>query len=164
MALIGCPECKKKISDSVTSCPNCGYQITPEKLAEIKKKEKATQNKFASGCLVIILIIAVFYIIGLVTGSSGGSGSGSTTSHAVVENSAWDGSVFQVKSWLKDNAKDPDSIEFIEWSKVKPVGNGGFMVRAKYRGKNSFGGYTIENKVFFLDASGNVTSSIDYTK
>ncbi|MBP3677266.1 MAG: hypothetical protein J6I97_02855, partial [Agathobacter sp.] len=27
MALIKCPECKKKISDQCNSCPNCGYPI-----------------------------------------------------------------------------------------------------------------------------------------
>lgn len=27
MALIKCPECKKKISDQCTNCPNCGYPI-----------------------------------------------------------------------------------------------------------------------------------------
>ena len=27
MALIKCPECKKKISDQCGKCPNCGYPI-----------------------------------------------------------------------------------------------------------------------------------------
>ena len=27
MALIKCPECKKKISDKCENCPNCGYPI-----------------------------------------------------------------------------------------------------------------------------------------
>ena len=27
MALIKCPECKKKISDQCENCPNCGYPI-----------------------------------------------------------------------------------------------------------------------------------------
>ena len=28
MSLIKCPECKKKISDTVSFCPNCGATIT----------------------------------------------------------------------------------------------------------------------------------------
>ena len=68
----------------------------------------------------------------------------------------------QVKAWLKANLNDPGSLEFIEWSPVQKTDDGGFMVRAKYRAKNSFGGYVVENRVFFLDSAGNVTHSIDY--
>ena len=28
MALINCPECKKEVSDSAESCPNCGHPIS----------------------------------------------------------------------------------------------------------------------------------------
>lgn len=65
-------------------------------------------------------------------------------------NSEWDGSVYPVKLYLKKNLKDPDSYEAIEWSKVQKT-NEGYMVRHKYRAKNSFGGYVIENKVFYLN-------------
>ena len=27
MALMNCPECNKEISDTVRTCPNCGYKI-----------------------------------------------------------------------------------------------------------------------------------------
>jgi len=79
----------------------------------------------------------------------------------VVRNSAWDASVWQVEQWLKTNLKDPDSYEAIEWSKVVKRENR-YMVRCKYRAKNSFGGYVIENKLFTLDSKGNVLSSTDY--
>jgi hypothetical protein len=32
----------------------------------------------------------------------------------------------------------------------------GYVVRHKYRAKNSFGGYIIENQKFYLDFKGNV--------
>ena len=37
MALIKCPECRKEVSDSAVSCPNCGYGIKThfEKIKEI---------------------------------------------------------------------------------------------------------------------------------
>ena len=60
---------------------------------------------------------------------------------------------------------DDDAVtefEAIDWSPVQKTDDGGFMVRCKYRAKNSFGGYVIENKVFFLDSGGNVTNYIDY--
>ncbi len=37
MALISCPECKHQVSDRATSCPNCGYPISSNRDAQIKK-------------------------------------------------------------------------------------------------------------------------------
>jgi hypothetical protein len=85
-----------------------------------------------------------------------------SASREVVKNSAWDGSVSQVESWLKENLKDPDSLKFVEWSPVSKTNDGGFTVRVKYRAKNSFGGYVVENKVFFLNSAGTVTNNTDY--
>lgn len=76
-----------------------------------------------------------------------------------IENSAWDGSVYQVKKYLKNNLKDPDSYESIEWSKVLKNNDGTYSVRHKYRARNSFGGMVIENWIFTLDENGNVISS-----
>ena len=78
-----------------------------------------------------------------------------------VENSAWDGSVSQVKKYLRSNLKDPDSYESIEWGNVVKTDNG-YMVRHKYRAKNSFGGYMVDNNVFYLDFQGNVVSVSAY--
>ena len=36
MALINCPECNKKISNSAKNCPNCGYKL---------KKNKNSKNR-----------------------------------------------------------------------------------------------------------------------
>lgn len=78
-----------------------------------------------------------------------------------VENSSIDGSVSQVKRYLKNNLKDPNSYESIEWSNVVETDNG-YTVRHKYRAKNSMGGYVIENQIFYLDFQGNVTSVSSY--
>ena len=37
MALIKCPECKKKISDQCEKCPNCGYPI--DKICEADENQ-----------------------------------------------------------------------------------------------------------------------------
>jgi len=63
--------------------------------------------------------------------------------------SAWDSSVPCVEHYLKDNLKDPDSYQGIEWSKIIDMGTH-WAVRHKYRAKNSFGGYVIENYVYRL--------------
>lgn len=72
-----------------------------------------------------------------------------------VENSVIDGSVSQVKKYIKQTLKDPDSYKSIEWSKVKETNNG-YEVQHRYRAKNSFGGYVIEEHIYYLDFQGNV--------
>ncbi|MBQ2884509.1 MAG: hypothetical protein IJE43_12170 [Alphaproteobacteria bacterium] len=74
-----------------------------------------------------------------------------------VKNSSLDGSVSQVVKYLKNNLKDPDSYESIEWGNVTETDNG-YIVRHKYRAKNSFGGYVIEHQIFHIDWQGNITS------
>lgn len=77
-----------------------------------------------------------------------------------VENSTWDGSVSQLKKYLKNNLSDPDSYESIEWSEVKNV-DGKYIIRHKYRAKNALGGYVIKNQVFELNLNGDVISVSD---
>lgn len=103
-------------------------------------------------------------VIGTFLLSAAGSGDDSSNSNEtkeVVYNSSWDGSVRQVKDYLKKNLKDPDSYESIEWSDVVKQSDGSFRVRHKYRAKNGFGGYVVESKVFVLDKDGNVTDILD---
>ena len=51
MALIQCPECGKEISDSISTCPNCGYVLK-------KKKKKA---------VLIIIVLAIVIAAGSFT-------------------------------------------------------------------------------------------------
>lgn len=78
-----------------------------------------------------------------------------------VQNSGIDASVHQVKKYLKNNLKDPKSYESIEWSQVNWNGDQ-YVVRHKYRAKNSYGGYVVSNKLFYLDRNGYVTKVEDY--
>lgn len=67
-----------------------------------------------------------------------------------------------VRQYLKDNLKDPKSYESIEWSEIAKKDEF-ILVRHKYRAKNSFGGYTLENKVFKLTVGGrSVLEYYDY--
>ncbi len=75
-----------------------------------------------------------------------------------ISNSPWDGSVYQVKKYLKGNLKDPDSYEAIEWSSVVEQGSN-FIVRHKYRAKNSFGGYVIDEYLFTLNSDGEIINA-----
>lgn len=104
--------------------------------------------------LLSAVVIGTFLLSA--TGSGDDNSSNTNEAKEVVYNSSWDGSVKQVKDYLKKNLKDPDSYESIEWSDVVKQSDGTFRVRHKYRAKNSFGGYVIENQLFVLDNNGNV--------
>ena len=73
MALIGCPECRCRISEFAGSCPNCGYILDIGEADEIKEWE-AQERKRAEGkfnlpsCImgfatifVLISVIVVFF-------------------------------------------------------------------------------------------------------
>jgi hypothetical protein len=153
MALIQCPECSKNISETADSCPKCGWRLTPEKVLAIKQKQKDQRL----GCLVIAAIfIVLIIIVQLSTKNEPSNKEPPKPPNAVVANSPWDGSVSQVKDWLKEHLRDPDSLEFADWSPVVKTANG-YRVRVKYRAKNGFGGYEVEERFFTLDEAGNVT-------
>jgi hypothetical protein len=68
-----------------------------------------------------------------------------------------------VRMYLRNNyLKDPGSYKAIEWS-VSELSDGvyKYKVRHKYRTKNSFGGYVVEEQVFYLDDRYNVLY-VDY--
>lgn len=79
----------------------------------------------------------------------------------VVYNSPWNGSVYQVKDYLEEHLKDPDSFDAIEWSGVNEVSDG-YIVRLKYRARNSLGGMIISNQIFNMDKTGKVISVTNY--
>ncbi len=155
--IINCSACKKEISKNAKSCPHCGEPIKIKK--ELSKEEKDMQ-KFGCGCLLLIpSCFFIFLVYAMVTGTT--STTQSSTSSKTVSNSAWDGSVYQVERYLKRYLKEPDSFQAIEWSPVQETDTG-YIVRCKYRAKNSFGGYVIENQIFTLNRNGNVLSVIEF--
>lgn len=77
MALIECPECKKMISDTASSCPNCGYTLVSQKAntnePNIEPIELGEMKKdVGTGIVMIVvgLIVALFsllFIVAVVT-------------------------------------------------------------------------------------------------
>ncbi len=162
--IVNCLVCKKEISKNAESCPNCGepFRKNIKKAPSENNIPKPQQQgyrllKLIIGGVVLIFIVSIFT---REPNKSNKTLQKNTTSE-MVSNSAWDGSVYQVKSYLENVLKDPDSFEAIEWSTVQNVDTG-YMVRCKYRARNSYGGYVIENKIFILNKSGNVISVVDY--
>ena len=159
VALIPCPECKKQISDTADKCPSCGYIITAEKIAEIKQTKAKSQNKAAMGCLVVVvLIIGFFFVLFLIDEFN----LSKKPPREAVYNSESDGSVWEVKLWLKQHLNDPDSVQYIEWSTVRKTKAGNLVVRVKFRAKNSYGAYVIAQKLFVLDRNKTVIEQTDY--
>lgn len=68
---------------------------------------------------------------------------------------------FQVAAtlWLYDHLKDPDSLETIQWTGPIQTDDGNWILGLKFRANNSFGGKTIESRIFTLDAEANVLDS-----
>jgi tetratricopeptide (TPR) repeat protein len=60
--------------------------------------------------------------------------------------------VWPVKVYLESSLKDPDSLQYIDWSSAAPVDDY-WVVRCKYRAKNSFGGYVVEERLFYIQQS-----------
>ena len=51
MAIITCPECKKAVSDSAISCPNCGYPLTKN----VSQSQMAVQSEEQEGSIKDII-------------------------------------------------------------------------------------------------------------
>ena len=63
MALIYCKECGKEISDTVTSCPHCGYLNNSTQNEKANLEEKNTVLNIISFLLpIVVLILYVIYL------------------------------------------------------------------------------------------------------
>ena len=146
MALITCPDCKKKISDNATACPNCGFQLTPEKISKIKEDEKKARG---SGCWVVIAMIIIipniinFFLPDTDDGNQN-TNLGTRTSASATKTDAW----VMAQQFVKNNLKSPGTASFGGLFKdyqnpddvVTYLGNGKFRVCAWVDAQNSFGG------------------------
>ena len=172
-----CPKCghaNANASGAATdACPSCGViyaKVDPEQSQTIQARRDQLREKHLQASSAVkkdtwkyvvlgtaVAILIPWWIYQEVWGITAHQrkSAASRAAASVVSNSGWDGSVHQVERYLKKNLKDPASFEAIEWSAVVPSGNG-FSVRVKYRAKNSFGGYAIENQIFQLDSRGEV--------
>jgi DNA-directed RNA polymerase subunit RPC12/RpoP len=162
---VPCPYCKKRIDYRSQSCVHCGAELSAD---DIAKSQKTAGKRFG----VIAVIVIALLIYGLIAGNKEdkrkaadpkpkavAAAEKSTEDKAIklpVQNSPWDGSVWQVKAWMKENLDDPKSIEYVDWSPLSKSGKGNWMVRTKFRAKNRLGALVLSNWVFYLDEDGKV--------
>ena len=65
------------------------------------------------------------------------------------KNSGWDGSVLEIKQYLRQVMNDPDSYEHVSTS--APVARDAYwIVKSSFRGKNAFGGKVLNTRYFFI--------------
>lgn len=63
MALIKCPECKKKISDTVDKCPHCGIDLSNVSKENLKVKEFKFKKKYiVIGVILVVILIVLFSV------------------------------------------------------------------------------------------------------
>ena len=167
---VACPECSKLVSEKAEACPKCGYKIAPGEMEELLAEEAKAKGGCKKIAIVVGIVVVALIVFGAIMSSLDTSPS-EYTAQEIVANSPIDGSVPQVESWLKENLKDPASLEIIEWYKVqkkqRQVAGGtsyltvGYSVLVKYRANNSFGGYVVERKLFTFDEQGRIESVVD---
>ena len=138
MSLITCPECKQRISDTAVACPKCGYALTPEEIARLRKTERQVQTGSAIGCFVFVIIILFLFYVGSL--SSGGETSGYATPTKI---DAW----VMAKQYVRENLKSPGSADFGSLfsdyqdpdAVVTDLGDGRFRIVAWVDAQNAFG-------------------------
>ncbi|MCC2607336.1 zinc ribbon domain-containing protein [Planctobacterium marinum] len=162
MALLKCKECGKDVSSKAKSCPNCGAK--PPK-----------QTSFLTWLVTILIVIG--FVGAFIGESSLTAEQRAARDEQVrlkreqeevakaereklkakedAEKklkgfhclSSWDGSHRQVASYVEKNMRDPDSFEHIE-TVITPVDeDGNHLLKMTYRGKNGFGGMSVESVV-----------------
>ena len=146
--LIPCKTCGQLMARRAKACPHCGQIRT------------TAFTKIIAGLFGVLVLVLIFVSITLPDRpQTPAVASRPMPPHEIVYNSPLDGSVRQVEDYLRKNLTDPDSLKVDEWSPVVKEGNGVFMVRCRYRAKNSFGGYVLTNTLFALSPSGVVVSA-----
>lgn len=146
MALKACKECGHKISKSAKACPQCGYS------------EKKT------GLFTwLVLGFFLFVIYNTATLDTSPSSKPSKTkrpspsAEEIVESTRF-AKVQILGSALKENLRDPNSVEWVSITANKDASTTCF----KYRAKNGFGGMSIEHTTI---ANGQVkTEPSDWNK
>jgi len=156
MALISCPECKKRVSETVSNCPHCGYQFTTEKIKELKE----AGLKLDKGCLISLVVIVGFAALIFIPIYILNSGApGPTTSRLERQFNPLDGAHIGLTKFIKALMNDPASYEHVE-TKYSDEGDY-LLIKTTFRGKNKFGG-VVKNWISAkVDLNGNVLEIID---
>lgn len=177
--MIECQKCGyiRKATDrhaSEKECPSCGIiyakfsKERADKIIELAERPKKNKENARARALLmtpirligkLILYFAVFLAV-FYTLIKLDIGTTNNTETKTVFNSGLDGSVYQVKDYLKAYLNDPGSLEVTHWGMVIKESNG-YSVSVKYRAKNVFGGYVTKSQIFYLSEGGSVVQVVE---
>lgn len=77
MALIDCPECKKKVSDQSISCPQCGYPIKTSFVGKAQSIPAKSQIKKDGTPSPFMIVLGIFILIAAIATCSNDNSSSS---------------------------------------------------------------------------------------
>jgi uncharacterized membrane protein YvbJ len=155
-----CPKCGKKIEFQLLQIPSSPSINSRPRNTNINNSQDEVSGPIIAIAMVLITIICI--VVYKVKKNSDEVAANSPKKD-IVYNDDYDASVRQIKEYLNATLRDPSSVEYVNWSKVKHEGSD-YYVRCKFRAKNGFNGYNIENKVFFIDSTGKVFYTTDFDK
>jgi hypothetical protein len=141
MALIACPECKRKVSESAASCPKCGWKVTPEYLAQ-HRRERARAKKLEA---IVGAALVGLFLIGAIVGPNAKTSSRSRSAAPAEAKPKRRGdpiSAFVMsQEFVKRALKSPSTADFpwFDRSFVSKLGEGRYHVSAYVDAKNAFG-------------------------
>ena len=125
MAINPCKECGGPVSDKAESCPMCG----------------AKQPKPTSIITWIVLGLIIFTVLITMYGGSETSTSNTNTGESAKKDENKAGVLlFFAQQQIKQNAKDPDSVQFRS-EQIHEKTDEGAVACGEYNAKNSFGAY-----------------------
>lgn len=122
MALINCPECGRQVSDQAAACPNCAHPLrkpspSPPVNVAMPPIKQAGGHGLRNGCLGVIVILVVLYIIGSSALKNGAGTTPSTAGSVAVSSSAtWQ----PVAQWSGKGSRttEPFTIKSDQWRAV----------------------------------------------
>lgn len=78
-----------------------------------------------------------------------------------VQNSSWDGSISQVKTYLESHVNDPKSLEYYNWYEVSKIpGKEIYNARVDFGARNGFGGMVRSTGWFTFDIKGSIVDVV----
>ena len=139
-----CPYCAEEIQDAAVKCKHCGEMLDGSRPTASKPAKKKT-SPGTWGCLVLIVLAVIWFMVG--DFDSGSSTSSTPASHSGVE------AYGMCRDFVRDRLKAPSTAKFarISTNYITDLGSGSYRVRAYVDSQNSFGAqlrteYTCEVK------------------
>ena len=147
-------------NEEYIKCLSCGCIV--QNTIYMQNKKKKERRQWTSALIFLAILIVIISSIGEQSSFSGSYNN--TENYGNNKGPSQTEAMAGVRAYLKLHyLKDPDSYEGISWEAfgIYNKDNNTYFALHKYRAKNSYGGYVVEEKLFVLDSDGNVIKVVD---